>query len=350
MVSWIIYKSDCMTATDSNTLDYSIVICAYNPDIRILTRCLQAVSNLDREELRTEVILVDNNSDTPLLEQQNITAFEQKIPGLKIIRVVKQGVKYARMAAIAESLGKYIVYIDYDNEPGPDYLQELKKLNANYPSVTSWGPGEVTVEFVDGIDKQLEDYARIAFQEKHAQVIGFDNKEEWQTCYPVGTGLCTNSFILKEYVTEAEQGRFSLPGRKGNQLSSGEDTQMILLSISKGFFAGNSPTLRLKHLISKSRANIPYLRRLAFGTAACYETCLLEVFPNHREALTTKLLTPATFTRRAMREFIKTGFGLHTLKTINLIHWMGLKAGSYYALHQPLPRFVQWLIKFLKAE
>ena len=350
MASWIIYKSDCMTATKSNTLDYSIVICAYNPDVRVLTRCLQAVSNLDRDGMCTEVILVDNNSDTPLADQPDINVFEQKIPGLKIIRVIKQGVKYARMAAISESLGKYIVYIDYDNEPSRDYLQELKKLNANYPSVTSWGPGEVVVEFIDGVDKEIENYARIAFQEKHANTIGYDNKEEWQTCYPVGTGLCTNSFILKEYVTEAEQGRFNLPGRKGNHLSSGEDTQMILLSISKGFFAGQSPTLKLRHLISKSRANIPYLRRLAFGTAACYETCLLEVFPARREIIISKQLAPATFTRRSMREFIKAGFGLHTTKTFNLIHWMGLHAGSYYALHQPLPRFVQWLIKFLKVE
>jgi glycosyltransferase involved in cell wall biosynthesis len=339
-----------MTATESNTLDYSIVICAYNPDTRVLTRCLQAVSNFEREGMRTEVILVDNNSDILIQEQPYIIAFEQKIPDLKIIRVVKQGVKYARMAAIRESRGKYIVYIDYDNEPSRDYLQQLKKLNAKYPSVASWGPGEVIVEFIDGIDNEIEKYARIAFQEKHAQAIGFDNKEEWQTCYPVGTGLCTNSFILKEYVAEAEQGRFSLPGRKGNQLSSGEDTQMILLSISKGFFAGQSPTLRLRHLISKSRANIPYLRRLAFGTAACYETCLIEVFPARKETIITKQLTPATFTRRAMREFIKTGFGFQTMKTFHLIHWMGLKAGDYYALRQPLPRFVQWLIKFLKVE
>ena len=168
---------------------------------------------------------------------------------MKIIHVAEPGVKYARMAAIRESRGKYIVYIDTDNEPEPDYLQQLKILNDKYPEVAAWGPGEVTVDFLDGIDKNLESFARPSFQEKHKQELAFDNKPLWQDCYPVGTGLCTFGFVLKEYVREAGLGRFSLPGRKGELLSSGEDTQMILLAISRGFSAGSSPALKLKHLI-----------------------------------------------------------------------------------------------------
>jgi glycosyltransferase involved in cell wall biosynthesis len=348
MVAGFIKKIIIMTSATG--MDYSIVICTYNPDPRILTRCLQAVSNLDREAIQTEVILVDNNSEAAVNELPIIKKFEREIPDLKIIRVTEQGVKFARMAAIRESKGKYIVYIDYDNEPDPDYLQQLKILNANYPDVAAWGPGNVTVDFIDGIEKKTEPYARISFQEKHVQAIAFDNKQEWQNCYPVGTGLCTFSFILKEYVKEAELGRFSLPGRTGSLLTSGEDTQMILLAISKGFFAGNSPALKLKHLISKSRANILYMRRLAFGTAVCYETCLLEVFPQREITIKNKLLDPAKFTRRSLRKFIKTGFGAQTLKTFHLIEWMGLQAGYYYALRKPVPRLVQWLIKYLKAE
>ena len=338
-----------MPGTEMN-MDYSIVICTYNPDPRILFRCLRAVSNLNREGILTEVILVDNNNEAAAKDQPYINEFEKEIPDMKIIRVMEQGVKFARMAAIGESRGKYIVYIDYDNEPDPDYLQQLKILHANYPEVAAWGPGEVTVDFIDGIEKKIEDYARISFQEKHARMIAYDNKPEWQSCYPVGTGLCTYSFILKEYVREAEQGRFSLPGRMGSLLSSGEDTQMILLAISKGFFAGSSPTLKLKHLISKSRASIPYLRRLAYGTASCYETCLLEVFPERKYIIEKKLLSPVTFKRRSVREFIKTGLGANTIKTFHLVLWLGLQAGCYYAVKKPLPRLVQKLIKYLKLE
>jgi len=331
-------------------IDYSIVICTYNPEPRTLKRCLQAVKMLDRNGLLTEVILVDNNSKSAVKAQPYVIEFEQEIPGMKIIVVKEQGVKYARMAAIRESRGRYIVYIDYDNEPEKDYLQQLKILNSDYPDVAAWGPGEVTVDFIDGVEKRLEDFARSSFQEKHLPEIAFDNKNEWQSFYPVGTGLCTFSSVLKDYVKDAGNGRFSLPGRKGNQLTSGEDTQMVLLAVSKGFFAGSSPTLKLKHLIPESRANTGYIRRLIFGTVSCYETCMLEVFPEKLSGIQNKLLDPVTFTRRAAREFIKCSLGVNTMLTFDLIYWLGSNAGVYYALGKPLPGFVQWLIKYLKAE
>jgi hypothetical protein len=331
-------------------LDYSIVICAFNPDDRILKRCLTAVRMLDKSGLRTEVILADNNSRIHLKELPYVKECMRQITGMKIIHVEQPGVQFARMAAIRESGGQYIVYIDSDNEPHPDYLQELKKLNNTHPEVACWGPGNVHVDFLDGIDKNMEDYARNAFQEKHVQNICFDNKKEWQFCYPVGTGLCTFSSVLKEYVNLAERGKFSLPGRKGNLLSSGEDTQMILLAISRGFFAGTHPSLKLEHMIPGTRANTSYLRRLIFGTSSCFETCQMEVFPDHESILKEKMLNRATFTRRACREFIKTGFGLQKIKTFNFILWLGTRAGCYYALGIPLPPVVQRIIKYLKLE
>jgi len=333
----------------NSELDYSIVICTYNPEARILKRCLHAVSSLDRQGLNTEVILVDNNSEQPVMKQAYIEKFLHEIPQMRIIHVAEPGVQFARMAAIRDSGGKYIVYIDTDNEPAPDYLQQLKMLNSQYPEVAAWGPGDVTVDFLDGIDRKLENFARGSFQEKHYPQLAFDNKPLWQTCYPVGTGLCTFGFILKEYVKEAERGRFSLPGRKGELLSSGEDTQMILLAISKGFSAGSSPSLKLKHLIPGSRANVSYIRRLIFGTASCYETCLLEVFPMMESRVKSKTLSPATFVRKSFKKFVQTGMGTSNSKTFHLIEWLGLQAGCYFALNIPMPRSVQWLIKYLKA-
>jgi glycosyltransferase involved in cell wall biosynthesis len=333
-----------MMQEPSGELDYSLVICTFNPEERILKRCLQAVSLLDRNLLTTEVILVDNNSRSPISEEPYIKAFEDSIPSMKIIHVEQPGVKYARMAAIRESRGRYIVYIDTDNEPQQDYLQQLKILNKNYPDVAAWGPGDVTVDFLDGVDKKLEFFARRAFQEKHKKSLAFDNRKHWQDSYPVGTGLCTFGFVLKDYVTEAESGRFSLPGRKGESLSSGEDTQMILLAISKGYSAGSSPTLKLQHLIPSSRANASYLKKLIFGTASCYQTCLLEVFPEMENMIKNQMMDSPTFTRRAWKKLLLAGY---INNKFQFIEWLGLNAGYYYALNIPLPSFIQRLIKYL---
>src|ERR1700744_633351 len=291
--------------TSKHHTDYSIVICTYNPDKRILKRCLDAVSNLKTENLAIEVILVDNNSTIPLKGLDWVNQYLEKIPGMQILTVLQQGVKYARMAAIEIAQGHHIVYIDYDNEPESDYLLELQKLNVQYPQVAAWGPGNVTVDFIDGVDSTLYEYAKIAFQERKDDKIAFSNDHDWQSHYPFGTGLCTNSNLLKEYVELAKAGRFTLPGRSGDQLSSGEDTEMVLLCVSKGFNAGVSPTLKLKHIIPGERANFNYLKRLAYGTSLCYHTCKVQVFPEYRKEITKCIISPFRFVRYSIKECFK---------------------------------------------
>src|SRR5665213_1403825 len=243
-----------------SAVDYSIIICTYNTDERILRRCLDAVAALDREDLNTEVILADNNSLTPAESLGFVRQSFSKIPNIKGILVPQQGLKHARIEAIEKAKGKYIVFIDADNEPTSDYLQQLKKLNAQFEQVGAWGPGDVTVQFIDEVDKSLENYARIALQERHDPSLKIANLRDWQHCYPFGTGLCMGSTILKEYFALAKQGKFTSEGHKGKSLSRGEDIQMVMLCIKNGYHAGVSPTLRLNHLIPKERANKEHLK------------------------------------------------------------------------------------------
>src|SRR6202012_2613479 len=98
-------------------LDFTIVICTYNPDERILRRCLAAVQGLHRDFIETETLLVDNNSNIPVTELACVGEYREKIPGLSMLLVMEPGVQQARIAAIKAAKGKYIVYVDYDNAP-----------------------------------------------------------------------------------------------------------------------------------------------------------------------------------------------------------------------------------------
>lgn len=329
-------------------IDYTIVIFAYNPDERLLKRCLEGVSNLENNEIVTEVILADNNSSIPLDSLQYVREFIRKIPSLKIIMIAQQGLKYARIAAIEMAKGKHIVFFDYDNEPEKSYLQELKKLNEQYPNVGAWGPGDVSVDFVDGIDKNIEEYARTAFQERHDTTIQSASLREWQPCYPFGTGLCTHAFLLKEYNKLTRLGKFTLQGRSGNQLTSGEDTQMVLFCISKGCFAGVSPTLKLRHIVPGDRANYQYLKRLAYGTGISYQTCLLQVFPEYVEKFHAEILSPSKFTRRTLKKYVRAKMSSDPHKIFELINYITLNAGAYVALDKPPPPLVKKIIKNLR--
>jgi glycosyltransferase involved in cell wall biosynthesis len=329
-------------------IDYSIVICTYNPDERILQRCLDAVSDLETEYLTIEVILVDNNSTTPLKSVDWVNGYLEKIPNMQILTVLQQGVKYARIAAIEMAQGNHIVYIDYDNEPESNYLLELQRLNALYPQVAAWGPGMVTVDFIDGVDASLYEYAKIAFQERKDDQIAFSNDHEWQPHYPFGTGLCTDSNLLKEYVQLAKAGRFTLSGRNGDQLSSGEDTQMVLLCVSKGFNAGVSPGLKLNHIIPGERANFNYLKRLAYGTSFCYYTCKLQVFPEFREQMNKSVIPASRFVRHALKKWFKLKQNQNQEQIFEFINYLGLNAGMFYALDKPLPGIIKWIVKSME--
>ena len=165
------------------SIDYSIIICTYNTDDRILKRCLDAVAALDRKDINIEVILTDNNSLTPVESMGFVRQYLSKIPNMKCILVSQQGVKYARMEAIEKAKGKYIVFIDADNEPESDYLQQLKHLNSQFVQVGAFGPGNISVQFIDSIDKSLESYARIAFHERHETSLKTAHLLDWQSFY-----------------------------------------------------------------------------------------------------------------------------------------------------------------------
>lgn len=325
-------------------MDFSLVICTYNPDVRILERCLQAVQNLDASGLSTEILLVDNNSTTPLSTLPCVQAFAKACPQMELLLVKQQGVQYARMAAIERATGTHIVYFDYDNEPQPGYLQALQVLTTAYPRVAAWGPGQVEVDFIDGVPEAISGLAYGAFQQRHETEVRFASEPEWQSCYPFGTGLCTKAFLLKQYVAQAQQGMYTLEGRNGNKLSSGEDTQMVLLCIKEGYAAGVAPSLALTHIIPGSRANARYLERLLYGTFVCYELSLLQVFPGLRSKLEARLMAPARFARQSWVRWVKWRLKPKQQKKFDLIHFLSVNAGAYAALNKPLPGVVRRII------
>ena len=123
---------------------------------------------------------------------------------------------------------------------------------------------------------------------------------------------------------------------------------MVLLCISKGYFAGVSPTLKLKHIIPAARSNFQYLKRLAYGTGLSYETCLLQVFPEYRAKLQAEVLSEAKFSRRTLKKYLQTKLSPDPFKIFELIRYIALHAGAYVALNKPLPPLVKTITRRLK--
>jgi len=329
-------------------VDYSIIICTYNPDEALLRRCLNAVSRLDRQGLTAEIILVDNNSTAPLAERAYIDDFLKTAPA-RFLLVKKQGLRYARMAAIEAAQGAHIVFFDDDNEPNANYLQVLAGLNRDFPNVAAWGPGYVDVDFINGVSKDLENYAKEAFQDRHESAVSYSNQCSWQPCYPYGTGLCLRKDYLIEYLSLAELDKFTLTGRKGGAMSSGEDIQMVLFCVSRGGAAGVAPGLKLTHMVPAKRVTFDYLKRLTYGTSVCYSTSVSEVFPDYISEVKNRAVSERKFVKKVLKKYFMLFLKTKPEKTFDLINYIGVVSGDYLVLKRPVPSSITWVLRKLKA-
>lgn len=329
------------------TVDYSIVICTFNPDERLLARCLAAVALLERDGLSTETILVDNNSTDPIKTRRSVIESSHRIPNFRIVRAEKQGLIFARIVGIEQVNGRFIVFFDDDNEPHSDYLQALHQLIANYPTVAAWGPGNVWVDFIDGIDGRIRERAMSLFQERHDKHTSYACQRSLQDCYPYGTGLVISHLCAMEYVKRVAAKDFSLVGRQGKRLSSGDDTQMVLCCVSMGYAAGISPLLKVNHIIPAIRANYGYLKKLTYGTLAAYDLSIKQVFPNHPVNFGKPLKANWVTNLNIIKKYLKTALMNTPNRTLTFISYLSLLSSSYSATAKRPPWGIGWALRRL---
>lgn len=105
-------------------MDISIIIPVYNSQ-NYLERCLDSVIRALKYYKKTgEILMVDNNSTDNSLEI--IKSYQKKYP--KIIRILKckvQGAAATRNYGTSNAKGKYIWYVDADDEITEESIKEL---------------------------------------------------------------------------------------------------------------------------------------------------------------------------------------------------------------------------------
>lgn len=328
-------------------VDYSIIICTYNPDFRLLERCLNAVALLDRSDLVIEVIVVDNNSTVPAEQWEPIINCGHRIPNFKITRELKQGLLFARIHGAKQATGNFIVFFDDDNEPFEDYLVQLHELVTTHPNVAAWGPGNVWVDFIDDIDNSLRNFALPLFQERHEKHIMYACVRSAHTCYPYGTGLAISSRCIERYIKRVASHELSLVGRTGQVLSSGEDTQMVLCCVDMGYAAGVSPTLKVNHIIPSKRANYAYIKKLTWGTLITYDLSIKQVFPEYVVNSGKQVKPDWKINIKVLTRYLKVLLFGKQHQRLTLIYDLALMSSPYLAMNKNLPRSIKWVAKKL---
>ena len=118
-------------------VELSVVICTYNR-CDLLPGALEAVLAQDAENVRYEVVVVDNNS-TDRTRDVVSALIEHGENRLRYVFEGTQGLAHARNTGITSAAGSIIAFTDDDVRVGAGWVGEIKRALDQHPEVESVG-------------------------------------------------------------------------------------------------------------------------------------------------------------------------------------------------------------------
>lgn len=237
----------------------SIIICCYNTGEKISTTLNFIAKQNLINSIDIDLILVNNNSSDLTVEWASETwkTLNVSFP-LRIVNEYKQGLIYARKKGILSAKYETIIFCDDDNWLDSNYCQiAFDSINAN-SLIGAFGGAGMPVSDIDlpnWFHKVQNDYAcgTQMMNSGDATTKGF----LW------GAGLVSRKSILENVFNDNFP--FILTGRKGKQLSAGDDTEICKRILLMGYKLEYNSNLKYYHFIEKKRLRITYYKNMVNG-------------------------------------------------------------------------------------
>ena len=238
----------------------SVIICSHNPRPAALQATLAALRLQTLPVRQWELLLIDNASATPLADRFDCRWHPQG----RQVTETRLGLTHARLRGIAEAAGDILVFVDDDNVLAPDYLENVLAVGLRHKSLGAWG-GRVELQF----ESEPAAWTRRYWHFLARRDVDCDEmicSTAMTGPFPVGAGMCLRKEVCAYYALQVASSpvRRAL-GRVGENLTSAEDTDLILTACDLGLQRGLVNCLHLFHLIPPERLTEAYLLRLAEG-------------------------------------------------------------------------------------
>lgn len=251
----------------------SVILCTHNPNRDYLLHTLEALEKQTLKRKSWELLLIDNASDKLLADLWNLSWH----PLSRHIREDELGLTPARLRGISEAQGELLVFVDDDNLLHPSYLEVALQIAEERAYMGAFG-GDIEGIFEAPISKWIGPYLEsLAIRSVKVASWGCRPGTKAMEFTPCGAGMVIRKHIADAYrdMVMNDNIRRNL-GRSGQNLISGEDSDMALCACRMGLAVGVFPQLKMQHIIPGNRLSLEYTLRLAEDiTSSYYLLCYL---------------------------------------------------------------------------
>lgn len=234
-----------------------VILCTHNPRGDFLGRTLDALKRQTLSRDEWSLLIVDNASAQPVVDCADFSWHEN---GSCIVEE-SLGLTNARIRGIRETSARWIVFIDDDNVLCPEYLERVRDYSETHSFLGSFGAGKINLLYEDEPSEEVRPWVtmlglRSADFERWSNVP-LDDASPW------GAGLVLQRKVAETFCERVERCPLRAElGRKGDNLTAGEDIEFSYVACELGLGKGVFPALQLDHLIPAKRVQSDYLLRL----------------------------------------------------------------------------------------
>jgi glycosyltransferase involved in cell wall biosynthesis len=256
----------------------SVIVCCYN-SAHVLAETLRSLAHQEINPVCDwELILVDNAStdNTASIAQHLWTSFQTTQP-IHIVTEKRPGLSFARETGINQAIFDIVLFCDDDNILDAHYFEKGIALMSQLPQVAMLGGKGIA---------QSKNPSPIWFDRySYHFAVGTQANEPGDITLEKGYVYGAGSFLrLSHYYTLKNSGFvYTLTGRKGKSLLSGEDNELGYALSLIGFHIYYDEQLHFQHILPSNRITLAYLKKLK--RAVAYSSILLIPYIEKRNNL-----------------------------------------------------------------
>ncbi|NEQ54986.1 MAG: glycosyltransferase family 2 protein [Leptolyngbya sp. SIO3F4] len=298
----------------------SVVVPTYNGAGRI-SEVLDRLSRQQvNEDIGWNVLVVDNNSSD--LTAEIVKQYQQSWPAKSSLGYVfeqQQGLAFARQAGVENSNGELVAFLDDDNWPPVDWVNQVVAFAQRHPRAGAFG-GRISGAFESEIPKDVEPLLGFLAIRDRGDTPHRYPVEQLQ--FPPGAGLVVRRVAWEECI----------PPVLVRSQRGGNDSEISWRMAKADWEIWYNPHTTIEHFIPKSRLERRYLKSIThmYGVCTC-ELLMIETAYWQRPVILVKSALGSL--KRIVKHFIK--YRHHSISTVEadclLSFYMGnLKSPFFY--------------------